>query len=876
VSYNPTVSSGVRSRVSDSGCGLRSPGSDLRVAQALRSFYLLLQCVRFYQKRHPRVEAQMEAAEVHLRFALEATSPLVVHAEGHRILFQGRPLADPRGELKQLAAYLAGRAITGVTFLPSTNLGELMTVAELLSSILVVRENGQVAGEPLAHKDWAALLAESHVQGIRFHETGREESPETPVMLLVTALLARQSGPGGERPTGRVVPLSGTTPSLKDLLAAFRLLAGLTKALQREPAEPLRLALADADPSATALLAAAITSHPPQPRETLAAYAGRLAEATALDAATVQFQADLLPAAGVREFFLGLVANQGVASSGADGFQGLVDARWGPEAYAEYLHDCFWEMLPAEAVESVLRSRQAWCTAPAAILKLLEKRLRAGAEREARLLLLSYARCAESADASARRAVAAGLMDLLPAVARLWPPELQRRRPDSESSWLAQICRPLVRALVRETVPETAGMLAAALDHLVQSAIQQGDCAVLGFVLDVLEHAPRRADGESPGLLARELLRKEDRWQALVAAGLSADQSEGALPRILGRQPERLLDSFVSILAAPEGAERMPGMTRLVQAIGEPMLGALAARLFDPRTLAATAAVKLLAAAAPERLLADLPRALPNWDWSLQDMAVSDLARNRLPNHAAALLEALPHAHRLVVPLILDEVGLARLGKAVPTLVQIASGRHEHGRDLFVRIKAVEALGRVLAPDKFTGEEARECPAAAVAEAMAVLRGILRRRNGLAHVEPAPLRAAAEESLALVEHRPSSARVRAAQKRLARAGSAYLHPRRYLRVPLSSPLAARVESSRPAAARVRTISLGGAFLESARRLAVGETLRVEIRAGLRRIHGTAVVRNVAPTGRGGGIEFVHMRGGDRERLRRLVSRLLRE
>ena len=71
---------------------------------------------------------------------------------------------------------------------------------------------------------------------------------------------------------------------------------------------------------------------------------------------------------------------------------------------------------------------------------------------------------------------------------------------------------------------------------------------------------------------------------------------------------------------------------------------------------------------------------------------------------------------------------------------------------------------------------------------------------------------------------------------------------------------------------MRTISLGGAFLESDLRLAVGESVQMEIRSRLRRIQSTAVVRNVSPSG--AGVEFVHMKPEDRERLRRLVTHLL--
>jgi hypothetical protein len=134
------------------------------------------------------------------------------------------------------------------------------------------------------------------------------------------------------------------------------------------------------------------------------------------------------------------------------------------------------------------------------------------------------------------------------------------------------------------------------------------------------------------------------------------------------------------------------------------------------------------------------------------------------------------------------------------------------------------------------------------------------------------LRVAAEEALALLEDQSSPARPRAPEKVPAKPGSAHGRPRRYVRAHLPTPLPATIVGTHAGAVRVRTISLGGAFLESDRRLAIGESLRVEMRAGLRRIQFTAVVRNVTPIGTG--VEFVHMKSEDRERLRRLVVQAL--
>ena len=72
--------------------------------------------------------------------------------------------------------------------------------------------------------------------------------------------------------------------------------------------------------------------------------------------------------------------------------------------------------------------RDAWCVPAAVVARFLEP-LAAAAEskkseaagREGRAVLLSYARCLESEEGKARRAVAAGLAEIAPQIERLWP-----------------------------------------------------------------------------------------------------------------------------------------------------------------------------------------------------------------------------------------------------------------------------------------------------------------------------------------------------------------------------------------------------------------------------------------------------------------------
>jgi hypothetical protein len=301
-------------------------------------------------------------------------------------------------------------------------------------------------------------------------------------------------------------------------------------------------------------------------------------------------------------------------------------------------------------------------------------------------------------------------------------------------------------------------------------------------------------------------------------------------------------------------------MVRLIHGTGEPVLGALETRLYEARRQRVATSIHLLASADPKRLAGALPRALASWEWSLQDLAATELMKWTNPPVVAATAQAflatLSEAHGMVVPCMIDHLGTAHEMAAVPTLLQIAMGEHMVLRDIYFRIKAIEALGRMR-----------------VAEAASFLLQMVRLRNGLAHDEPAALRAAAEEALGLLENRPPSARARVAESAHTKSNVTHTRPRRYVRARLQPPLQAVISGGRNGPARVRVLALGGAFLETEQRLALGDSMLLEIKAGLRKIHSTAVVRNITATG--AGVEFVHMKPRDRERLRRLVTQLLK-
>jgi len=803
-----------------------------------------------YHKDHPKIEESLFAAERSLREALGPAAPVAVRLEGGAVYFRGHALEDPRGELRAFADELARRGITALTFRPETHTGELMAFLELVDGSPATASSP--GGPPVAATPpWKDRLAQRSITGIRVNEPVGDARPDPMLPHILAAVLEHR---------GQVSAGAESAPELSAearIFSALQLLGGLARTLPggaasslesgRAAAQAMESALAAADRSSVLLLAREMGRCPPRGGETLETYFARLAEEVALSDATAQFRAGRLEPRELRD----LATAIGRRVSQLDDAHPLVLAplaRWAADSGAAEFESQFWAGLSAEEISRLLRSPSAWSVPPAILRDVLIRANTTAGLREARAALLAFSKGLESREGEVRQATIAGLADLDDTLVHYWPEQLPE-----------EFGQRVLGALVAERNPSIAALLVGVVERMADTALHKGRYAEFEAVLKAFDGAPRGI--EHLGLLERRLCEGE-RWELLMAGALAHRPLDPALVRILGRKPEPLIDGLTTILATGGGEGEpslltvLPAMVRLVKAIGEPAIDLLARRVFEKRIGRATAAVKLLAAVRPQRLVEHLAEALPAWDWSVQDLAISELARQRVDGLPDALLAVLPSAHLYVVPMILDLLGLEGDAVAVPALLEIAAGENDRLRDVFIRIKAMEGLGRLRAP-----------------EAAPMLRSILRTRNGLLHAEPAGLRTAAEEALEGIEGRMTRSHLQE-QLQAAASSAGAARPRRYPRYPLDSPLSARIEGKRPMSVQVRTISLGGACFASSRQLQVGDAFPMEIKSGLRTISAMAVVRNVLPNGTG--VEFVHMGQEDREKLRRLLRGLQEE
>jgi hypothetical protein len=832
--------------------------ADAAAINFLRQFRVLLGAARLYQRNHPRLMQILASVEQQLRIALASQSPLVFAVERNGIILPrydanaGELLRDPRGELRGLAEELLRSGICSLLFAPPINVGELDALAQEISQV----PRSATPGDTASRKLWDTWIKEHRVAGIRLNlPTERRDS------LLLASLVSAVLAYDGASEISAHARAAQEQPSanFEQVAATLRVLAKL--APPRDPemipstqeiARRFHSVVSGSDRASVSLIVHGVSHVRPREGETLEPYLGRLADALVLAFVKQEFDAGRVTPAGLAPLLVRL--DQERFDAAVNGMPRFGGAQY-DEMRVAVLCDKFWSKLPARMTGKILRSRDAWCVPAAVLARFLEPLAVAAvnkkadaAGREGRAVLLSYGRCLESEEGKARRAVAAGLAEIAPQMERLWP------HPSA-----ADFGRGIVHALLLENSPGVAGLLSAAVENLARISLVKHDHAEFERILETLESAPRDDEHAHIATLVARIL-NDDQWLYLVDEALTNKPLSPVIPRLLRRCPDRLIDRLGLLLTAPNGMNYLPAMVRLVHGTGEPVLGALESRLYEPRRQRIATAIHLLGASDPKRLAGALPRALASWEWNLQDLAVTELLKWTNPpvvaTSAQAFLATIAEAHAMVVPSMIDHIGFAHEVSAVPVLLQVAAGEHLVLRDIYLRIKTVEALGRMR-----------------VSDAAPLLRQIVRERSGLAHTEPAALRAAAEEALALLENRPSSGRARTAENARSKSSVAHSRPRRYLRARLQTPLRASITGARSGTARVRTLALGGAFLETEQRLAVGDSVQVEIRAGLRRIQSTAMVRNIAPSG--AGVEFVHMKAGDRELLRRLVTQLLK-
>jgi len=837
----------------------------------VRSLNLLLKSVRLYRLDHPRSREQLDTAWSELRSSLDAEGALTVSVASGRLLLNGVPLEPSAAE--QSFAHLLNQAhLTSLQFSPHISYQEFCCFleifaeasrgseqlaqigarleAEKLESVRVntVRYVAQdpALGDDAAVSDVAGELVRRTLGSnlVRLQDWLTE--PQKLIQLLAAAQGA-QAQPGPASPATPQTPL--TENDVFGGLGWLRQLAqlGAAAAGGQNNAAEVESHLQAVPAALAAQLEQAVRAAPSTADKALLM---QVAEHMAIRYALAQFESGQARVNQVRQlidrFAKEISTLRTILSAHEDKMR---KAGLAPDSYADALDKQFWASVPPAGKAKVLLSAEAWCIPARNIRSYLEELFVGQQEQQVFAILLNYATCVNQPETDARRKAALGLGELTDLLAR------------GGEQLLRAVSEHLTRQLKTETDPDVRGLLVNALSRVTHEAAKRSHYLVVVHSLEAAEILERLRPtfGRSirTGLLPPAQVRE------LFQTALRAPALPGELVRMFAHLPELSVELLLEHFRTAERIADRERLAELAAALGGPVRQALTRHLEDAPPTHAVEAVGLLSRLAPEWLEQHLAFRIADWDRITQDRAVRAIAAAGGTSRGK-LLEALaPWMDPLVIPGLLDEIGIAGEGPTVPWLLRIASGEPPLGVEPYFRIKAIEALGRI--NDR---------------SAVPALTQLVEQKHVWRYAQPTEIRLCAAQALLRLD--PEHAqdvlrRVGLSEKELSLVplypgrGAAWIRQRRYQRLALPSPVPTVLSwpqgSFRCAA---RTLSLGGGYATGAERVIAGTAVDVALEPTLRSIRGRALVRR-ADT-QGVGFEFVDMDPENRRRLRQLLSR----
>ncbi len=520
------------------------------------------------------------------------------------------------------------------------------------------------------------------------------------------------------------------------------------------------------------------------------------------------------------------------------------------QSFTELLDQQFWQQVPEENKKEVLTSGEAWCVPPRNARLFLDDLLRRSELKTAHEILISYAGCISNSEANARRATAIGLSDLADLYA------------SGDGGVLIDALRRVGAQLAAERDGDLQTLIGAAYVRLSQEAASRRCYPAMQQALSSLESVEAQRPGSTQSLRPR--IGVEEHIPEFLEEALRAGQIPDGLTDLLGHMPGVAMRNLVARFASCGFREDCEVLIKIAQELGPQALHCLVDGLRSAPAGEAAENVGLLSYLHPASLEEILPARLAEWQRISHDRVVRQISAGGSSVRGGLLVKIFDFLDPLIRPLALDEIGVSGDMHSVEKLMILAQAEPEEPYQWYLRLKAVEALGRLRAQ-----------------AAAGLLQQILDARQAWRWTYPSELRIAAAQALAQID--PAGFNERISNSSLQRSDlvlepigpepdAPCIRQRRYERLKLSRPLAAITTNLRENFhLRILELNMGGGLAASDRHLAPGTLLSLKITNGMRPIRAQAIVRASRPQALA--FEFAEIDLEQRAKLRRCILEL---
>ena len=517
------------------------------------------------------------------------------------------------------------------------------------------------------------------------------------------------------------------------------------------------------------------------------------------------------------------------------------------QSYTELLDQEFWEQVPDENKKEVLTSDEAWCVPPRNVRAYLDDMLRRGELKTVNEILMKYAACIGLENPEARRTTAIGLSDL----AELYG--------SGDGSALMDGIRRLGNQLAIEREPELQTLISAAFVRLSQEAASKRCYAAMQQALASLDSVEAMRPGSTQSLRPR--IGAEERIPEFVEEALRSGHIADGMVDILALMPKTTLHYVTNRFGHCGFREDCELLGEIVRSLGEDATSRLIETLQTAPASEAAETVGLLTQLSPEAVAKILPVRLSQWPRTAHDRTVRQLSSAPVEHRIQLLVALYDSLDVMIRPLAIDEMGMSGHPECITKLLELAEDDSNAG---FIRVKAVEALGRLRA-----------------SAAAPLFQQIMEAKQLWRWSYPEELRISAAQALMRVD-------AAMALEKMTPSGfdrqdltleptdpdpnASVIRQRRYARLKLSRNVVANTTNLREnIRLSIPELNLGGGIGAGDRHLAPGTLLTLKVAHGVRHIKAQAVVRGARPQAMA--FEFVEMDLDDRAKLRKLLMEL---
>jgi hypothetical protein len=525
----------------------------------------------------------------------------------------------------------------------------------------------------------------------------------------------------------------------------------------------------------------------------------------------------------------------------------MTDAGIMVESHREILDRQFWAAVPESGKQAVLLSNDAWCIPPKNVQSYVAHLIETGDVAQAISILQNYASCADSEELDARKKTAMGLSEMAELYAKADP------------KLLGEALRHLGVRLSVEQDTDLQTLVSAAFVRLSQEAATSRCFPVMEQALDLISGVEAQRPGIGRSL--RPKMGIEERVPEFVDEALRARQAAAGMTNVLKMLPQTAMEQLSMRFNRCSLREDAEHISNLAADLGEEGLQYLRSTVRGGPITEAVEMAGLLSKLDPEAVEVFLPSRMKDFPRTSQDRIVRQISASGAPGRCRILLEMLDHVDPLIMPLVIDEIGVTSDREALGRLLTIVDGDLPVGAGPYLQVKSIEALGRIHAP-----------------ESTITLKRVVEAKKMFGWVHPQELRIAALQALMGLD--PDWARDFVAKSGIDREdlalapldvipNSKFVRQRRHTRVRLHKTVTAvSTNLKENCRLEIKTASLSGGFASISRHLPPGTHVQLKMQLGLRNVLATALMRDYRAQDMA--FEIVDMSLEERGKYRRLL------